>query len=215
MRCPAQILVLLLLSGCASPGKEVLTWEEEAMLADGRVITVSRRLTLGDGAFPVSRRGPILQEEFCYRPLHAYFASKRFGPPADVQLVGDRLYVTVLLRDCFACSAGGIPSDSSAYLEFRDGAWVPIAKEEYPAATRRNLMIHGFLAESAHLRDPTGLVTLAEKSRRDAGLRDRTAETQWRYELGFCNKTCSQVTPYASNAKFDFLFPSDGGRFCQ
>src|SRR3954464_1095989 len=115
MRVPAQVLLLLLLLPCPAAADEAVTWGEEAVLGDGRVVIVHRRTTLAD-VFPLGRRGKIMREEFCYKPMKAYWSSKHFRAPADVQLIGNRLMLMLLLKGCSDCKTAGLPDDSALYL---------------------------------------------------------------------------------------------------
>jgi hypothetical protein len=170
-------MFLFAIAGCAS---NEIKWTEEVSLHDGSMVLVKRRTELTESGFPVQQRGVAKFHELCYQPLGVYWKSKPEYPPHVFDVVNGKAYVKVPVQGCTTCMLQDYPESDSVYLEWSDGAWKRVPENALLRSLRYN-MLSGTHASGnyrdergvvvpAESYDARGLITLAEKRRRDASV---------------------------------------------
>jgi len=210
----AALVLSASLAACASND---ISWTEEVKLHDGKIIQLKRRTELTSSGFPVQQRGFYRYHEFCYAPMQVHWKSKPEYTPEVFDIVNGKAYAKVSLgHDCTRCMLHGYPETDALYFRWDDGAWRKIDHGEYPAELRLNLLM-GPAGRNAS-EDARGLVSLAEKENRQAGINYEFKLTGARglNELpdtkGACNK-CRGIRITTTKTVEVFL-PFDS-KFCQ
>jgi hypothetical protein len=165
----AAILAILAflpsLAGCA--GNEI-KWTEEVLLHDGTVVQVKRRTEITATGFPTQTRGLRKFFELCYPPAGVYWKSKPEYPPEAFDIIQGKVYVRVPVNGCTTCMLHGYPEADALYLVWTDGVWKALPGNEAPAQLKFNLLAFDYGGDPA--KDARGLITLAEKKRRDGSI---------------------------------------------
>jgi hypothetical protein len=160
---------LLLFPGVAGCAPTDIKWTEEVKLHDGNIIQVQRRTELSATGFPTQKRGLPRYHELCYAPMAVYWKSKPEYRPETFDIVKGKAYVRVPLRGCSSCMLHGYPETNSLYFVWDGKEWKRTQASGYPEPLRLNLLSASH-ADDDGTRDARGLVSLAEKERRDASL---------------------------------------------
>lgn len=193
----AVAMVLACVLGLANPAHAAPTeikWTEEVQLHDGKIIQLKRRLELTGYSFLApNRRGVAKYYEFCYAPMAIYWKSKPEYKPETFDIVEGRAYAKVTITGCFECASHGYPETNALYFVWAAGAWKKIDHAEYPEGLRLNLLLSSYVGDDG-TKDARGLVTLAEKEKRDYNtyyLMKRTGVTG-RNELPQIKNSCEK-----------------------
>jgi len=186
------------LAGC-TPTE--IKWAEEVRLHDGRVVVVKRRTELTASGFPVQRRGFQKYHELCYEPMGVYWKSKPSYPPHVFDIVDGKVYIKVPVDHCETCMLQGYPPWDALYFEWDNGAWKKLDETPMLRTLRFNLLSSthasggSFYYEGklvpAEAYDARGLITLAEKERRDGSIyafMQATGRTGPGVEPGACER---------------------------
>ena len=162
----ALLLLLPVTAGCAPTD---IKWTEEVKLHDGKTIQVKRRTELSATGFPTAKRGNYRYHELCYAPMGVYWKSYPQYKPEAFDIFGDKAYVRVPLGGCTACMLHGFPASNSIYFVWSGKQWTKVDETRVPAEHRFNLLssTHG---DDDGSRDAKGLITLADKRKRDASI---------------------------------------------
>jgi hypothetical protein len=158
----AAALLVLGLTGCNS---NEIKWTEEVKLHDGRVIQVKRRVELTETGFPVQQRGFRKYHELCYAPMGVYWKSKPEYPPYVFDIVNGKAVIKVPVEGCTTCMLQGYPAWDAAYFEWDNGAWKKVDETPVLRGLRFNVLSDPRSGDES--KDARGLITLAEKERRD------------------------------------------------
>lgn len=168
----AQLIItlpLLCLPLMASCAPTVLEWSEEVKLHDGKIIVVKRKEELTGTGMPVQKRGFRKYFQFCYAPMNIVWKSKPDYFPETFDIVDGKAYAKVSISTEEQCMLHGYPKTDALYFRWDDGkAWQEIDFQDYPKGLRYNM-----LSNSSDLtpdRDAHGLVTIAEKVKRDSNI---------------------------------------------
>lgn len=204
----AGLFAMPTLGGCAPTD---IKWMEEVKLHDGKVIQLKRRTELTSSGFPVQKRGFEKYHEFCYAPMDIYWKSHSRYRPEVFDIVHGKAYAKVTITGCEECKLYGYPDTDALYFVWEGRAWRKIDYKEYPALLRLNLLTSPVEANSAN--DARGLISVAEKEKRDAQIYNslRVRGVRGLNELpdikGACNKckTVNVMTPVLP----DVFLPSD------
>lgn len=162
----AALLLLPLTAGCAPTD---LKWTEEVKLHDGRTIQVKRRTELSATGFPAAKRGSYRYHEFCYAPAGIHWKSQPQYKPEAFDIFGGKAYVRVPLGGCTACMLHGFPATNSIYFVWSGSKWAKVDETQAPAGLRFNLLSATHEDDDGAF-DARGLVTLADKRKRDASI---------------------------------------------
>lgn len=146
-----------------------IKWTEEVQLHDGKVIQLKRVEELGSSGFPVKRRGFRKFHEFCYPPMNIYWKSKPAYRPETLEIVDGKAYAKVTISGCSECRDHGYPETNAIYFLWTGLGWNQIDHAEYPKGLRLNLLMSPSIDDDGS-RDARGLVSLAEKEKRDFGV---------------------------------------------
>jgi hypothetical protein len=165
----ASLFCLFAVSGVASCAPTDIKWTEEVKLHDGKIIQVKRRVELSVAGFPIQKRGQYQYHEFCYAPMGIYWKSKPEYKPEAFDIVGERAYVRVPLAGCAACMLHGFPATNSIYFVWSGKQWSKVEETQVPEQLRFNLMVSTHGDDDGSF-DARGLVTLADKRKRDASV---------------------------------------------
>ncbi len=168
----AGTLAIACVLGIANPAHAAPTeikWTEEVQLHDGKIVQLKRRIELTGSGFPVNRRGFRKFNEFCYAPMSVYWKSKPEYRPETFEIVEGRAYAKVTITGCFECASHGYPATNALYFVWEAGAWKKIDHAEYPKDLRLNLLLDPYVIDDG-TNDARGLVTLAEKAKRNSGI---------------------------------------------
>ena len=147
----------------------VLVWDEEVPLHDGRVIVIKRREIRSSGGFPINTmnsRGIVRSYEFCYPPMGFYWKSKGMYKPEILGIVAGRAYVKVPFTGAEKCMLHDYPKTNAIYFVWEGDAWKKIPYEQFPQEVRRTNLLQDSLGNTPE-EDVRGLVTVAEKESRD------------------------------------------------
>lgn len=211
MHLKAFLLVALLMPAIAACAPTEIKWTEEVKLHDGKVIQIKRRIELSPTGFPTSSRGKPLYHELCYAPMGIYWKSNPAYNPELFDLVNGKAYVRVPLLGCNYCKLHDFPSTNSLYFVWEDGKWKEIAADAFPTRARFNLLsATHWDDDGAH--DARGLITLSDKTQRDAGLYQElraigaNSLTERRGHRDLCER-CSRMI-VKTNAPREVLLPS-------
>jgi len=199
---------LFALSGCTS---DEIKWTEEVKLHDGRVIQVKRRTELTESGFPVQRRGFHKYHELCYEPMGIHWKSKPEYPLYVFDIIDGKAYIKVPVTGCAECMLQGYPAWDAAYFEWNDGSWKKVDETPALRALRFNLLNRSHLMDDGQA-DARGLITLAEKNRRDGSIYDSmraTGRTGPGVGIGQCQK-CKAVRVQTDRTS-EVLLTSDRG----
>ena len=168
-RIAAVLVWSWLLPGSAGCAPTDIKWTEEVKLHDGKTIQVKRRTELSASGFPTAKRGHYRYHELCYAPMGITWMSKPEYKPEAFDVFGDKAYVRVPLGGCAACMLHGYPATNSIYFVWSGKQWTKVKETQVPAELRFNLLsaTHG---DDDGSRDAKGLITLADKRKRDASI---------------------------------------------
>lgn len=162
------LIVLAGVLGTAGCTAEEIKWAEEVKLHDGRVIQLKRRAELTAGGFPVQQRGRQMYFEFCYAPMSIYWKSHSKYPPELFDIVDGKAYAKVSAGDCEVCKLHGYPETDALYFVWSGSSWKSIRHGEFPSQLRLNLLMNP--KGRSKEQDAQGLVSLAEKERREPSI---------------------------------------------
>jgi len=167
----AARIAALLFALCALPacGGEEIKWTEEVRLHDGKVVQVKRRTELTGSGFPVQGRGFHKYHELCYAPMAVYWKSRPEYLPEVFDVVDGKAYAKVSLgNDCARCMEHGFPETDALYFTWTGQAWQAIDHQQFPPGLRLNLLTSP--VERDRAKDARGLVSVADKEKRDASV---------------------------------------------
>lgn len=183
MTCCSRALLAVLcgllpfVAGCAS---NEIKWTEEVKLHDGRVVQVKRRTELTESGFPLQQRGFHKYHELCYAPMGIHWKSKSAYNLYVFDIVNGKAYVKVPVDGCTECTLQGYPEADALYFEWHGGAWKKVDETPVLRALRFNLLSATHAGGPyrnergevvpAETFDARGLITLAEKERRDGSI---------------------------------------------
>jgi hypothetical protein len=197
-------------AGCAPTD---IKWTEEVKLHDGKVIQVKRRTELSATGFPLAKRGSYRYHELCYAPMGVYWKSHPQYKPEAFDVFGDKAYIKVPLSGCTACMLHGYPATNAIYFVWSDGKWARLDEAKVPSELRFNLLssTHG---DDDGAFDARGLITLADKRKRDAStyyVLDRT-KAKGVNEAPPLRDMCEKCkgSKIETNATADVFMPSTG-----
>jgi hypothetical protein len=166
MIAAACVLITPLFAACAPTD---IKWTEQVKLHDGSVIEVKRRTELSATGFPTSSRGKPRYHELCYAPKGIVWKSKPEYKPEAFDIVDGKAYVRVPLGGCAACMLHGFPDTNSIYFTWSGKEWVKLGEKDAPAQLAFNLLEATHGDDDGSL-DARGLITLADKRKRDASI---------------------------------------------
>jgi len=206
----ALLLLLPLTAGCAPTDIE---WTEEVKLHDGKVIQVKRRTGLSATGFPTAKRGGYRYHELCYVPMGIHWKSLPQYKPEAFDVFGGKAYVRVPLGGCTACMLHGFPATNSIYFVWSGSEWTKVDETQAPEGLRFNLLsaTHG---DDDGAFDARGLITLADKRKRDSSIYrslERTAArglNERRALRDMCEK-CKSIKIQTTSSAQVFM-PSEG-----
>lgn len=160
----AVLAGFLLLAACTP--STTIEWSEEVKLHDGRTIIVSRSEGLGPRVSASLPGSPTLYYHFCYAPMRVEWKSKPEYFPETFDIVDGKAYAKVTIANCITCMLHGYPETDALYFTWENEAWKKIDFNTYPRGLRYNMLSNSHLGNDES-KDVHGLVTLAEKVKRD------------------------------------------------
>lgn len=198
---------MLTTSGCASNNE--IKWSEEVQLHDGSVVQVKRRTELSASGFPIQSRGFAKFHELCYAPMGVYWKSKPEYRITVFDIVDGKPTVKVPVQGCTTCMLQGYPAWDAVYFEWDRGAWRKVEENEKLRGLRFNLLSQSHILDDGK-NDARGLITLAEKRRRDGSIYESmrvTGRTGPGLPIGECQKCKSEKVETSRTS--DVLILSD------
>jgi hypothetical protein len=156
------LIILPIVGGCAPT---VLDWSEEVKLHDGKIIVIKRHEEIGTSGFPVQRRGFRQYYQFCFAPMNIHWKSKPGYFPETFDIVDGKAYAKVSIGGQESCMLHGYPATNAIYFRWDGKAWQKIDYQEYPKGLRYNMLAGTH--DQDPKRDVSGLVTIADKEKRD------------------------------------------------
>ena len=152
-------LLIANFSGCSD--LDVAKWREEVELADGQIVVITRRETRKKSGFPLSIRGPVVKRELILPWGRPSWVEKDFAYPLALEIRDERYFLAVNIQSRKLCAKYDDPPSSVVYLEWKINSWVRIAREEFPANGKANLLLNPWGRASQD--DVDGLVRNKDK----------------------------------------------------
>jgi len=160
------VATLLGTNGCAT---NEIKWTEEVQLSDGSVVQVKRRTELSESGFPLQTRGFEKLHELCYAPLNLYWKSKSPYRPWVFDFVDGKAVIKVPVTGCTECTVHAYPAADALYFEWSNASWKRVEETEKLRSLKFNLLDQSHILDDGK-NDARGLITLAEKRRRDGSI---------------------------------------------
>lgn len=207
-----SVLSLALLASPAGASNEI-KWTEEVLLHDGSVVQIKRRTELTNSGFPVQRRGFSKYHELCYPPLGVHWRSKPQYRPQSFDIIDKKAYVKVPVHACIECMLHDYPESDALVFVWSGEVWRKVDEKDAPPQLKFNL-----LSKSHHMGDDTddarGLITLAEKRKRDVNIYNSMKRTgrNTPYAPGACNKC--RLSRASTDATAE-VFVAGGNKKCE
>jgi hypothetical protein len=146
------MVAVLALSACAHPlgAFKTVSWKEEALLHDRRILIVERSLTYDEGPHGTN----FLDEEWRFEipgtGQWVTWTNNLRTPPIGssltvivLDILGDVPYLVTAPRGCIAYNYWRRPNPPYVAFRFRDGKWQQIAYAERPAELKQANVVVG------------------------------------------------------------------------
>ena len=132
--------LLFLLVGCTKS----FDYEEEVALSTGNTLVVKRSIKserfgeLGAGG------GKLLEQHISFMLNGKQIEWRDDIPPVAINFSGNTLFAAAMPHTVSACIQHGSPSPPFVFYQYREEAWIKIAKEQFPDAIGVNLVYFGY-----------------------------------------------------------------------